>query len=238
MKLDILAFGAHPDDVELSCSATLMKQVDAGFKVGIIDLTRGEMGTRGTKEIRDQEAMNAAKIMGVQVRENLNLPDGYIQNIPEQQIEVIKVIRKYQPEIIITNARSDRHPDHGNGFRLIEEAAFKAGLKKIETSVDGQIQNAWRPKINYQYIQYRLIQPDLVVDTTGYMDRKIEAIKAYASQFYDPNSKEPETIISSAAFFDSISSRDQEMGRVIERPYAEGFNVSRVIGANLLSDLI
>lgn len=238
MKLDILAFGAHPDDVELSCSATLMKHKDLGYKIGIIDLTRGEMGTRGSVEQRNQEAINAAVIMQLDARENLDLPDGFIENNKEQQLSIIKMIRKYQPEIIITNAISDRHPDHGNAQKLVEEASFKAGLRKIETSIDGKTQEAWRPKLNYQYIQYRMQQPDLVIDTTGYMDRKIAAIKAYASQFYNPDSKEPQTLIASESFFDSITSRDQEMGRCIERPFAEGFTVSRTIGAKNLFDLI
>jgi bacillithiol biosynthesis deacetylase BshB1 len=238
MKLDILAFGAHPDDVELSCSATLMKHKDLGYKIGIIDLTRGEMGTRGSVEQRNQEAINAAVIMQLDARENLDLPDGFIENNKEQQLSIIKMIRKYQPEIIITNAFSDRHPDHGNAQKLVEEASFKAGLRKIETSIDGRAQKAWRPKLNYQYIQYRMQQPDLVIDTTGYMDRKIAAIKAYASQFYNPDSKEPQTLIASESFFDSITSRDQEMGRCIERPFAEGFTVSRTIGAKNLFDLI
>ena len=181
MKLDILAFGAHPDDVELSCSATLMKHKDLGYKIGVIDLTRGEMGTRGSVEQRNQEAINAAAIMQLDARENLDLPDGFIENNKEQQLSIIKIIRKYQPEIIITNAYSDRHPDHGNAQKLVEEASFKAGLRKIETSIDGKTQEAWRPKLNYQYIQYRMQQPDLVIDTTEYMDRKITAIKAYAS---------------------------------------------------------
>ena len=238
MKLDILAFGAHPDDVELSCSATLMKHKDLGYKIGVIDLTRGEMGTRGSVEQRNQEAINAAAIMQLDARENLDLPDGFIENNKEQQLSIIKMIRKYQPEIIITNAISDRHPDHGNAQKLVEEASFKAGLRKIETSIDGKTQEAWRPKLNYQYIQYRMQQPDLVIDTTGYMDRKIAAIKAYASQFYNPDSKEPQTLIASESFFDSITSRDQEMGRCIERPFAEGFTVSRTIGAKNLFDLI
>ena len=238
MKLDILAFGAHPDDVELSCSATLMKHKDLGYKIGVIDLTRGEMGTRGSVEQRNQEAINAAAIMRLDARENLDLPDGFIENNKEQQLSIIKMIRKYRPEIIITNAFSDRHPDHGNAQKLVEEASFKAGLRKIETSIDGKKQEAWRPKLNYQYIQYRMQQPDLVIDTTGYMDRKIAAIKAYTSQFYNPDSKEPQTLIASESFFDSITSRDQEMGRCIERPFAEGFTVSRTIGAKNLFDLI
>jgi N-acetylglucosamine malate deacetylase 1 len=238
MKLDILAFGAHPDDVELSCSATLMKHKDLGYKIGVIDLTRGEMGTRGSVEQRNQEAINAAAIMRLDARENLDLPDGFIENNKEQQLSIIKMIRKYRPEIIIANAFSDRHPDHGNAQKLVEEASFKAGLRKIETSIDGKKQEAWRPKLNYQYIQYRMQQPDLVIDTTGYMDRKIAAIKAYTSQFYNPDSKEPQTLIASESFFDSITSRDQEMGRCIERPFAEGFTVSRTIGAKNLFDLI
>lgn len=238
MKLDILAFGAHPDDVELSCSATLKKHSDLGYKVGIIDLTQGELGTRGTPEIRDQEAADAAKILGVDVRENLKLPDGFLENTKEFQMEIIRMIRKYQPEIIITNAQTDRHPDHRKAFELTEDASFLSGLRKIETFENGELQEAWRPKVNYQYIQYRLIQPDLVVDTTGYIDYKIDSVKAYKSQFYDPNSTEPATVISDKSFMNAIVARDQEMGRVIHKAYAEGFTVSRPVGVKNLLDLI
>jgi len=238
MKVDILAFGAHPDDVELSCSATLMKHIDEGYSVAIVDLTRGEMGTRGTVKIRNQEAQSAADIIGAIARENLDLPDGFISNTNQQQLKVIEIIRKYQPEIIFTNAKTDRHPDHLNAYQLVQEASFKSGLRKIKTTLNGQDQEAWRPKYNYHYIQYRLIQPDLVVDTTGYMDKKLACIKAHKSQFFDPSSKEPKTLISSQTFFDSITARDQEMGRVIDKPYAEGFNISRPIGVRNLFDLI
>ena len=237
MKLDILAFGAHPDDIELSCSATLAKHIAEGKKVGAIDLTRGELGTRGSAEIRDQEAKEASRILGLSIRENLQFRDGFFENKEDHQLEVIKMIRKYQPEIVIANAKHDRHPDHARASELVRESCFLAGLTKIKTKYEGEYQEAYRPKNLYFYLQYYFIQPDLVIDTTEYMDKKLESILAYKTQFYDPNSTEPETPISSQSFLDSIRSRDQELGRLIQRPYAEGFTVERAICANSLFDL-
>ncbi|MEH6706179.1 bacillithiol biosynthesis deacetylase BshB1 [Galbibacter orientalis] len=238
MKLDILAFGAHPDDVELGCGATIAKEIRLGKTVGIVDLTRGELGTRGTAEIRDEEAAAAAKILGVEVRENLRFADGFFVNDKEHQLEVIKMIRKYKPEIVICNSIDDRHIDHGKGSKLVSDACFLSGLKKIETSLDGKNQDAWRPKYVYHYIQWKNIEPDFVVNVTGYIDVKIEAIKAYSSQFFDPNSKEPETPITSKNFFDSLDYRAKDLGRLIGVEHAEGFTVERLLGVNELGNLV
>lgn len=237
MKLDLLAFGAHPDDVELGCSGTLAKEVSLGKKVGIIDLTRGELGTRGSKEIRDQEAMTAAAILGVQIRENLNFRDGFFVNDEKHQLEIIKIIRKYQPEIVLCNAIEDRHIDHGKGSKLVSDACFLSGLTKIETSIDGKNQVAWRPKLVYHYIQWKNLEPDFVVDVTGFMDLKMQSVMAYGSQFFDPNSEEPETPITSKNFLDSIKYRAQDLGRLVNVEFAEGFTVERYLTVNSLSDL-
>lgn len=237
MKLDILAFGAHPDDVELGCSGTILKEVSLGKSVGIIDLTRGELGTRGSAEIRDQEANAAAKILGVSVRENLNMRDGFFVNDEKHQLEVIKIIRKYQPEIVLCNAIDDRHIDHGKGSKLVSDACFLAGLMKIETTLDGEVQKAWRPKLVYHYIQWKNIVPDFVVDITGFTDKKIESILAYRSQFYDPNSKEPESPISSKNFLESLNYRSRDLGRLTGVEHAEGFTVERYLAVNSLGDL-
>ena len=186
MKLDILAFGAHPDDVELSCGATIAKEISLGKKVGIVDLTRGELGTRGTAEIRDEEAANAADILGVSVRENLRFRDGFFINDEQHQLEVIKMIRKYQPDIVLCNAVDDRHIDHGKGSKLVSDACFLSGLRKIETTHEGQEQEPWRPKLVYHYIQWKNLVPDFVVDVTGFIDIKVASLMAYKSQFYDP----------------------------------------------------
>lgn len=237
MKLDILAFGAHPDDVELGCSGTIAKEVSLGKKVGIIDLTRGELGTRGSKEIRDQEAMAAATILGVQIRENLNFRDGFFINDAQHQLEIIKKIRKYQPEIVLCNAVDDRHIDHGKGSKLVSDACFLSGLTKIETELDGIKQEAWRPKLVYHYIQWKNLEPDFVVDVTGFMDLKMQSVLAYGSQFFDPNSDEPETPITSKNFLDSIKYRAQDLGRLVNVEFAEGFTVERYLTVNSLSDL-
>lgn len=237
MKLDLLAFGAHPDDVELGCSGTLAKEVSLGKKVGIIDLTRGELGTRGSKEIRDQEAMTAAAILGVQIRENLNFRDGFFVNDEKHQLEIIKIIRKYQPEIVLCNAIEDRHIDHGKGSKLVSDACFLSGLTKIETELDGIKQEAWRPKLVYHYIQWKNLEPDFVVDVTGFMDLKMQSVMAYGSQFFDPNSEEPETPITSKNFLDSIKYRAQDLGRLVNVEFAEGFTVERYLTVNSLSDL-
>jgi len=237
MKLDILAFGAHPDDVELGCSGTILKEISLGKTVGIIDLTRGELGTRGSAEIRDQEASDAAKILGVSVRENLNMRDGFFVNDEKHQLEIIKMIRKYQPEIVLCNAIDDRHIDHGKGSKLVSDACFLSGLMKIETELDGSLQKAWRPKVVYHYIQWKNIEPDFVVDITGFTDTKIKAILAYSSQFYDPNSKEPESPISSKNFLESLNYRSRDLGRLTGVEYAEGFTVERCLAVNSLGDL-
>lgn len=238
MKLDILAIGAHPDDVELSCSGTIAKEISKGKKVGIIDLTRGELGTRGTPEIRDQEAKKAAEILGVTVRENLGFKDGFFVNDKVHQLEIIKIIRKYQPEIVLCNAITDRHIDHGKGSALTSDACFLSGLRKIETQVNGTSQKAWRPKHIYHYIQWKNIEPDFVVDISEFMDIKIQSVMAYTSQFYDSNSKEPVTPISSKNFQDSIRYRAADLGRIIGTAYAEGYTVERCVAVNSIFDLI
>jgi bacillithiol biosynthesis deacetylase BshB1 len=238
MKLDILAFGAHPDDVELGCGATIAKEIALGKKVGIIDLTRGELGTRGTAEIRDIEAANAAKILGVSVRENLKMRDGFFINDESHQLEIIKIIRKYQPSIILCNAIEDRHIDHGKGSSLVSDAAFLSGLIKIETYYNNVKQEVWRPKLVYHYIQWKNIKPDFVVDVTGFNEKKVEAILAYGSQFYNPNATEPETPIATKNFLESLNYRSRDLGRLIGVDYGEGFTVERYLGVNSLEDLI
>jgi bacillithiol biosynthesis deacetylase BshB1 len=238
MKLDILAFGAHPDDVELGCSGTLAKEIALGKKVGIVDLTRGELGTRGSATLRDEEAKNAAEILGVVVRENLKFADGFFTNDKKHQIEVIKMIRKYQPEIVLCNAIEDRHIDHPKGSKLVSDACFLSGLIKIETRIDGTIQQKWRPKQVYHYIQWQNITPDFTVDITGFMDKKEASIMAYKSQFYDPNSTEPETPITSKNFTNSITYRAMDLGRLIGVDYAEGFTSERYVAVDNLSKLI
>jgi bacillithiol biosynthesis deacetylase BshB1 len=238
MKLDILAFGAHPDDVELGCGGTIAKEVALGKKVGIVDLTRGELGTRGTAELRDQEAMAAAQILGVAVRENLQMRDGFFVNDEKHQLEVIRLIRKYRPEIVLCNAIDDRHIDHAKGSQLVSDACFLSGLIKIETFDHGQNQSAWRPKQVYHYIQWKNIEPDFVVDISGFNDQKVEAILAYGSQFYNPNSSEPETPIATKNFLESLSYRAQDLGRLIGTNHAEGFTTERYLAVNSLADLL
>ncbi|MBA9071981.1 bacillithiol biosynthesis deacetylase BshB1 [Flavobacterium gossypii] len=238
MKLDILFFGAHPDDVELGCGATIAKEVSLGKNVGIVDLTRGELGTRGTAEIRDEEAKNAASVLGVEIRENLRMRDGFFTNDEAHQMEVIKMIRKYRPEIVICNAVDDRHIDHGKGSKLVSDSCFLSGLIKIETEIDGISQAAWRPKLVYHYIQWKDLKPDFVVDVSGFMDKKVASLMEYKSQFYDPNSNEPATPIATKNFKDSILYRAQDLGRLINSEYAEGFTVERYLAVNSLGDLI
>ncbi len=238
MKLDILAVGAHPDDVELSCSGTIAKEVDRGKKVGILDLTRGELGTRGTAEIRDKEAKAAAEILGVVMRHNLEFSDGFFENDAAHKMKIIEILRKYRPEIVLCNAIEDRHIDHGKGAKLVSEACFLSGLRKIETVMDGNIQSAWRPKQVFHYIQWKNLKPDFVVDISGYLDKKLESVLAYRSQFFDENSNEPETPISSSNFLDSITYRAQDMGRLINTEHAEGFNVERHVAVDSIFDLI
>jgi N-acetylglucosamine malate deacetylase 1 len=237
-KLDILAFGAHPDDVELGCGATIAKEVSLGKTVGIIDLTRGELGTRGTAETRDREAAAAATILNVSVRENLKFRDGFFKNDEKHQLEIIKMIRKYRPEIVLCNAIKDRHIDHGKGSQLVSDACFLSGLIKIETSCDNSIQEPWRPKVVYHYIQWANLEPDFVVDVGGFMDVKMKSIMAYDTQFYNSENKEPETPITSKNFLDSVKYRAQDLGRLIGVDYAEAFTVERYLAVNSLGNLI
>lgn len=238
MKLDILAFGAHPDDVELSCSGTIAKEIANGKRVGIIDLTQGELGTRGSAALRMIEAENAKNILGVSVRENLKFADGFFVNDKQHQLEVIKMIRKYQPKIVLCNAIKDRHIDHPKGSDLVSNACFLSGLMKIETTLDGVPQEKWRPEIVYHYIQWENIEPDFVVDISEYIAQKTASVLAYSSQFYDPKSKEVKTPITSKNFLDSVKYRAQDLGRIIGKEYAEGFTTERFVAVNNLSDLI
>ena len=238
MKLDILAFGAHPDDVELGCSGTIAKEISLGKIVGIIDLTRGELGTRGSAEIRDAEAAKAAKILGIHARENLEMRDGFFVNDEKHQLQIIKMIRKYRPEVVLCNAVDDRHIDHPKGSQLVSDACFLSGLRRIETTLDNQNQEAWRPKLVYHYVQWKNLEPDFVVDISDFMAIKMESILAYDSQFYNPNTKEPETPIATKNFLDSVRYRAQDLGRIIGTEYAEGFTVERYLAVNSLSDLI
>jgi N-acetylglucosamine malate deacetylase 1 len=239
MKLDILAIGVHPDDVELSCSGTLLKHISMGYSVGLLDLTKGELGTRGTPEIRTQEALDAAQIMGASVREQLDLADGFFVQNEESLRKIIEVIRRYSPEIVFANALDDRHPDHGRAAKLTAEACFLSGLRRIETfERDGTTQVAWRPKAVYHYIQDRILKPDFVVDTSDFIDKKQVLIHAFKSQFYDPLSKEPVTPISSPEFLQVILGKEANFGRFIGATYAEGFNTSRVMGINDVFDFI
>lgn len=238
MKLDILVLASHPDDAELSCAGTIISHVKRGYKVGIVDFTRGEMGTRGTAELRLQEANEAAKIMGLAIRENLNLEDVYFNNTLKDQLKLIRAIRKFKPDMVIANAISDRHPDHGKGAKLAVDACFMAGLKKIITHDNEQEQVAWRPKIIYHYIQNNYIKPDLVVDITDVWDEKLQAIKAFKSQFYDPKNPEENTFISTPEFLHFIEARSREMGHAIGKKYGEGFTVNRLIGIDNLFNLI
>ena len=237
MKLDILAFGAHPDDVELGCGGTIAKEVAKGKKIGIIDLTRGELGTRGTAETRDEEAFNAAKILGVSMRTNMEFLDGFFLNDKTHQLAIIKMIRKYKPEIILCNAIDDRHIDHGKGSQLVSDACFLSGLLKIETEDDGALQKPWRPKQVYHYIQWKNLEPQLTVDVSGFIDKKMESVLAYKTQFFDAKSNEPETPISSKNFTDSILYRARDLGRLIGVEHAEGFTVERYVAVDSLFDL-
>ena len=237
MKLDILAFGAHPDDIELGCGGTIAKEIANGKKVGLVDLTRGELGTRGTAKTRDQEASDASKILGISVRENLGFADGFFINDKEHQLKIIEMVRKYQPDIVLCNAIDDRHIDHGKGSKLVSDACFLSGLIKIETVLDGNIQDKWRPKQVYHYIQWKSLEPDVAVDITGYIDVKMASVAAYKTQFYDPNSKEPQTPITSKNFTDSIKYRASDLGRLIGVDYAEGFTVERYVAVDSLFDL-
>lgn len=238
MKLDILVIAAHPDDAELTCSGTIMSHIAQGKKVGIIDLTRGEMGTRGTPETRAKESAVASSIMGLSARENLGFEDIFFANDRNHQMALVKMIRKYQPDILIGNAISDRHPDHGKAGSLTTVASFMAGLAKVETNLDDQCQKAWRPAAVYHYIQSNYLKPDFVVDISAFWKRKMEAIRAFKSQFFDPNSKEPETFVSSPEFMKMIEARAKEYGHSIGVEYGEGFTVERNIGIKNMFDLL
>lgn len=237
MKLDILVFAVHPDDAELGCSGTILKHIALGKKVGIVDFTRGELGTRGSAEIRDEEAADSAKILGLHARENLRFKDGFFQNNEAHQLEVIKMVRKYQPEIIFTNALHDRHPDHGRAGDLANDAIFLSGLRRIETKLDGQKQEPWRPRLVLQYIQDRYIQPDILVDITEVMEQKIASIRAFKTQFDSPDTSEPQTYISSPEFLEAVISRAREFGKSIGATYAEGFTSRKLLGVDNLFDL-
>jgi N-acetylglucosamine malate deacetylase 1 len=237
MKIDILAIGAHPDDVELGCGGTIISQIQKSCSVAIVDLTRGELGTRGTAETRDKEAADAAKILGVAARENLGLKDGFFQNDEANQLKLIRLIRKYQPDIVLTNAPTDRHPDHGRASQLTLDACFLSGLPKIETSFEGKKQKAWRPKAVYHYIQAQYHQPHFVVNISEQMEQKMQAVKAYASQFHNPDSDEPETFISKPEFMELVYARASNFGALSGFRYAEGFITGRYIGVDDLRAL-
>lgn len=229
MKVDILAIGAHPDDVELGCGGTIAKLLSDGKTVAVVDLTQGELGTRGTNLTRAEEAAEACKILGISHRENLKMKDGFLNNSEEYQMQIVKMIRKYQPEIILANAIDDRHPDHAKAAKLVSDACFLSGLVKIETSLNGESQKAWRPKQVYHYIQWKNITPDFVVDISDFMDKKIEACLAYKTQFYDPNSSEPMTPIATKDFLESLTYRAQDLGRLSGVNYAEGFTTEKLM---------
>jgi bacillithiol biosynthesis deacetylase BshB1 len=238
MKLDILAFGAHPDDVELSASGTLISHIRKGFKCGIVDLTRGELGTRGNAEIREQEARRASEIIGIHARECLNMDDGFFQNDKFNQLAVVSMIRKYQPDIILSNAIMDRHPDHSRASALVSIAVFLSGLIRIKTSINNKEQERWQTKAHYHYIQDRYIKPDLVVDITEVWEKKMESVLAFSSQFYNPDSKEPGTAISGKDFLNFLEARAIESGRQIGVMYGEGFTAERFVGVKSLKDLL
>mgnify|MGYP001568228694 FL=1 len=238
MKLDILAFAAHPDDIELACSGTLIKHIKAGAKVGIIDLTEGELGSRGSRELRYEEAAKASNIIGNSARENLNLGDGFFEINEISLLSVIEMIRKYKPEVVLCNAISDRHPDHGRGGELVKRAAFLSGLVKINTALNGETQEKWRPKQVFHYIQDEYIEPDFVINITEEMPTKMNTILTYSSQFYNPNSKEPKTPISSQEFMDFLDGRARQFGRIIGCKYGEGFTSSNAIKVNSLQDIL
>ena len=238
MKLDILAFGAHPDDVELGASGTLINHIKMGYKCGIVDLTNGELGTRGTAETRKSEAEESSKILGIVARENLNMADGYFVNDADHRLEVVKMIRKYQPKIVLCNAIKDRHPDHGRGSALVSDAIFLSGLLKVVTQLGGVEQAPWRPQAVYHFIQDRFIKPDFVVDVSNVWEQKMQSVLAFKTQFYKPDSTEPDTAISSKDFLDFLKGRAMEFGRPAGFQYAEGFTVERYPGVKDITVLI
>lgn len=238
MKLHILAIGAHPDDVELGCTGTLINHIRKGQSAGILDLTEGELGSRGTIQTRYVEAEASAQLMGISVRENLKMADGFFQNDREHQLKIIEILRKYQPDIILANALADRHPDHGKAGRLIADACFLSGLRKIETVVDGTAQQPWRPKKIFHYIQDRFTEPNLIVDISDSMELKIEAIKCFKTQFLAEGSNDPQTYISAPGFLDKIKNRASQLGHRIGKKYGEGFHLETSIGLSDLDSLI
>ncbi len=239
MKLDILVMAAHPDDAEMSCGGTMALAIEKRRKVGIVDFTRGELGTRGTPEIRAAEASAASEILNISVRENLGFRDGFFKNDEEHQMKLIQTIRRYQPDIVLANANEDRHPDHGKGAALAVDACFLSGLRMIKTfEEDGSPQAAWRPKFLYHYIQDRYIKPDLVVDISRFWEAKEASIRAYKSQFYDPSSTEPESYLTSPEFLEFLKARSQEMGHSIGAKFGEGYTKTKMIGVKDLFDLI
>ena len=239
MKLDLLAIGSHPDDVELGCSGTLIKEIKRGKKVGIIDLTQGELGTRGTITTRYQEAADAARIMGIDVRENLKMRDGFFKNDEEHQMQLIKILRKYQPEIVIGNILEDRHPDHGRGGWLIYDACFFSGLIQVKTfDENGRHQEKWRPKMLLHFIQDRFYEPNFIIDISEVWEQRMEAIKAYKTQFYNPQSNEPQTYLSSPDFIEALTARARLLGKRIGVRYGEGFLSKKSIGLDNLDSLV
>lgn len=237
MKVDILVVAAHPDDAELGCAGTILKHISLGLRVGIVDLTRGELGTRGTPELRDQEAQQAAAILGVSFRKNLGLRDGFFANREEDQLAVVRAIRQYQPDIVLTNAEQDRHPDHGKGADLVSSACFLAGLEKISTYENGIAQQPWRPKSIYHFVQSQFFKADIVVDISGLWGKKLEAIMAFKSQFHNPKSEEPETFISKPGFLKLVEAHAIEFGHAIGATHGEGFTVRHQLGVKNLFDL-
>ncbi len=237
MNLDLLIFAAHPDDAELGCSGTILRYIAAGKKVGIVDLTRGELGTRGTAETRDIETAESNRILGLHVRENLGMRDGFFQNDEEHQLKIIQMIRKYTPEIVFSNALHDRHPDHGKAADLVNDAVFLSGLPKIKTEIDGLEQNAFRPRLLLHYIQDRYIEPDILVDVTEFWDKKMQCIRAFKTQFFNPDSDEKETYISTPYFLKVIEARSRELGKAIGAEHAEGFISRKLLGIDNLFDL-
>ncbi len=238
MKLDILAFGAHPDDIELSCGGTIIKHISLGYACGAVDFTRGELGTRGTPEQRQAEAAAASNIMGLSVRENLKMRDGFFVNDEAHQLQVIRAIRQYQPDVVLCNAVDDRHPDHARGAQLVQDAAFLSGLKMIEVRHEGKLLPAWRPRKVLHYIQDKELKPDVLVDISGYFEKKWEAIRAYTSQFYNPEVQETNTYISTPEFLESLSGRHVIYGKYIGVTHAEGFTTSQYLGVRTLKDIL
>ncbi len=239
MKVDILAIGVHPDDIELGCAGTILKHIDLGYSVAAVDLTQGELGTRGSGPIRLVESQNAAKVLGLSARENLGMADGFFQHTKENILKISAAIRKYQPDIVLANAITDRHPDHGRASKLISDACFYSGLQRIEqVDENGDSLDKWRPKVVYHYIQDRNLKADFVVDITPFMDTKIESILAYKTQFYDENATGPKTPISGKDFLEYNRAKNRAYGRDINADYAEGFTVERNIGVKNLFDLV